>query len=94
MEEMQTLFPDLADSLKKHLAAPAAPATTLHDAQTACQIAFREMQVVENDVSELEVCTADLVQQLKTSITDLADKQVELAISRENYDKAARVAQL
>jgi len=94
MEEMQDLFPDLADSLKKHLAAPPAPAETLHDAQTACQIAFREMQVMENDVAELEASTADLVQQLRTSITDLADKQVELSISRENYDKAARIAQL
>jgi len=94
MSEIGNMFPDLADSLKKHLAAPPAPAETLHDAQTACQIAFREMQVMENDVAELEANTADLVQQLRTSIQDLADKQVELSITRENYDKAARVAQL
>ena len=92
---MQSLFPELAETLQSRLGpAQQAPAASLHNTQAACQIAFREMQVVENDVSELEVAAADLVSALRAKITELNDRQVDLASARDSYDAAARAAQL
>ena len=92
LAEFEVKFPDIAKSVKE-LAQPAAPAAALHGAQSACQIAFRELQAAETQVSEHESEANELVAELREKVRQLNDSQAELAVARTKYEEAAKTAQ-
>jgi hypothetical protein len=94
MPELEKQFPEIAKTVTAFVqpVQPAAPAAALHGAQSKCQIAFRELQSAESEVSELEVTANELVAELRNKVKQLADAQLVLAEARTSYDNAAKVA--
>ena len=94
LPELEAKFPDIAKSVKEFVQPqPAAPAAALHGAQSACQIAFRDLQTAESQVSEFESEASELVAELRSKIAQLNEAQLNLASVRKRYDDAAKVAQ-
>ena len=94
LPELEQRFPDIAKSVKEYVQpTPAAPAAALHGAQSACQIAFRDLQTAESNVSELEAEASEMVSELRAKIAQLNSAQLALVDVRNRYDEAAKTAQ-
>ena len=95
LPELEKLCPDIAKSVKGFVSpAPAAPAAALHSAQSTCQIAFKDLQAAETQVSEYESECSELVAELRRKISQLNTAQLELTSARAKYDEAATAVQL
>ena len=69
------------------------PASILHNAQSSCQIAFKDMQAAEAAVASIEAQCGKCSKQLRELIGQLNDAQIELHTARHKYDEAALAAQ-
>ena len=95
LPELEAQFPELAKHVKDANPVPVvAPAALLHDAQAACQKAFKELSQAESKASEIEDDAAELVATLHQKVEDLREAQGKVAIARGKYDEAAKIAQL
>ena len=66
----------------------------LHGAQTACQIAFRELQNAGSDATQLELDINDMLAEVREKVQQLSEAQQQLVELRAKYDTAAKNAQL
>ena len=96
MDELREKFPDLAASVQAMGEAPVSdkPAAVLHSAQSACQVAFKQLQAAEEETAELEVECNELVADLREKVEKLQKVQASLVQIRLKYDETARNAQL
>ena len=95
LPQLEEQFPELAKQVRSANPPPVvAPAALLHDAQTSCQIAFKELQQSEAVAVQLESECAEMVAQLHKKVDDLREAQELLAVARIKYDDAAKQAQL
>ena len=95
LPELEKLCPEIAKSVKGFVSpAPAAPAAALHGAQSTCQIAFKDLQAAETQVSEFESEASELVAELRRKISQLITAQLELTSARAKYEEAATAVQL
>ena len=94
LPQLQAQFPALAKSLQNFEVPTAAPAAVLHGAQSACQVAFKELQHAETDVAQLELDINETLAEVREKVQILSEKQESLVQLRAKYDEAAKTAQL
>ena len=96
LPSLEEKCPEVAKQIKDALpTVPAqAPAALLHGAQTACQVAFKELQHAESDASQLELEINDTLAEVREKVQALNVLQNDLVQLRAKYDIAAKAAQI
>ena len=82
---LQQQFPALAKSLQQLEPPTASPAAVLYGAQSACQKAFKELQVAETQAANLEIEVNDMLAEVRDKIQLLSEFNCSVKIKFRSY---------